>query len=57
MDVEKEYAVVIMPDANDPNYLHFTAKVGGTNLISGQPVNMDWGDGVLFTSTNNRAWK
>ena len=57
MDVEKEYAVVIMPDANDPNYLHFTAKVGGTDLISGQPVNMDWGDGVLFTSTNNRAWK
>ena len=61
MDVEKEYAVVIMPDANDPNYLHFTAKVGGTDLspgaTQGQSVVMDWGDGVLFTSTNNRAWK
>lgn len=61
MDVEKEYAVVIMPDANDPNYLHFTSKVGGTDLTpgstQGQPVVMDWGDGVLFTSTNNRAWK
>jgi hypothetical protein len=60
MDVEKEYAVVIEPDANDPNYLHFTSKVGGTDLTAGptqgQSVVMDWGDGVLFTSTNNRAW-
>ena len=61
MDVEKEYAVVIMPDANDPNYLHFTSKVGGDDLTAGptqgQAVVMDWGDGVLFTSTNNRAWQ
>lgn len=61
MDVEKEYAVVILPDANDPNYLHFTSKVGGTDLspgaTNGQAVVMDWGDGVLFTSTNNRAWQ
>lgn len=61
MDVEKEYAIVIMPDGNDPNYLHFTAKVGGTNLVpgntQGQAIVQDWGDGVLFTSTNNRAWK
>ena len=61
MDVEKEYAVVIMPDANDPNYLHFTSKVGGTDLTAGptqgQAVVQDWGDGVLFTSTNNRAWQ
>ena len=60
MDVEKEYAVVIEPDANDPNYLHFTSKVGGNDLTAGptqgQSVVMDWGDGVLFTSTNNRAW-
>jgi hypothetical protein len=61
MDIEKEYAVVIMPDANDPNYLHFTSKVGGTDLTTGptqgQAVVQDWGDGVLFTSTNNRAWQ
>lgn len=61
LDIEKEYAVVIMPDANDPNYLHFTSKVGGLDLTAGstqgQAVVQDWGDGVLFTSTNNRAWK
>ena len=61
MDVEKEYSVVIMPDANDPNYLVFTSKVGGNDLTpgatQGQAVVQDWGDGVLFSSTNNRAWK
>ena len=61
MDVEKEYAIVVQPDANDPNYLIFTSKVGGLDLTAGstqgQSVNMDWGDGVLFTSTNNRAWQ
>jgi hypothetical protein len=56
LEVEKEYAIVIMPDQNDPDYLHFTVKVGGTDLSTNEVVNMDWGDGVLFTSTNNRAW-
>ena len=61
LDVEKEYAVVIMPDANDPDYLAFTSKVGGNDLTpgatQGKAVVQDWGDGVLFTSTNNRAWQ
>lgn len=61
LDVEKEYAFVVIPDAADPNYLIFTSQVGGTNLTPGAnqglAVVQDWGDGVLFTSTNNRAWK
>ena len=61
VDVEKEYAIVVQPDANDPNYLIYTSKVGGTDKTTGptqgQSVVMDWGDGVLFTSTNNRAWQ
>ena len=61
LDSEKEYAFVIIPDASDPNYLIFTSQVGGTNLTPGANqglvVVQDWGDGVLFTSTNNRAWK
>jgi hypothetical protein len=60
LDTEKEYCVVVHPDANDPNYLIFTSKIGGNDLTpgvtQGQPVVQDWGDGVLFTSTNNRAW-
>ena len=57
LNVEKEYAIVVAPDALDPNYLVFTSKVGGTDLQSGLSVTHDWGDGVLFTSTNNKAWK
>jgi len=58
LDVEKEYAIVIMPDAGDPDYLVYTSKVGQTDLAPPfAPVVMDWGDGVLFTSTNNRAWQ
>ncbi len=56
LDLEKEYCIVIMPDAGDPDYLVFTSKVGGTDLITKNAITQDWGDGVLFTSTNNRAW-
>lgn len=57
LEAEREYAIVVMPDAADPDYLIFTQRVGGLDLITGDPINSDWGDGVLFTSTNNRAWK
>jgi len=61
LETETEYAIVIKPDANDPNYLVYTSKVGETDLTpgdtQGQTVVQDWGDGVLFTSTNDRAWK
>ena len=61
LDTEKEYSVVIQPDASDPNYLVFTSKVGGVDLTpgatQGSAITQDWGDGVLFTSTNNSAWK
>ena len=56
LEAEKEYAIVVKPDADDPDYLIFTTKPGGTDLTTGESVNADWGDGVLFTSTNNRAW-
>ncbi len=60
LDVEKEYAIVLQPDASDPNYLVFISRVGGTDLTpgvsQGSAIVQDWGDGVLFTSTNNQAW-
>ena len=61
LDVEKEYALVLQPDASDPNYLVYISKVGGFDLTpgvtQGQSIVQDWGDGVLFSSTNNSAWK
>jgi hypothetical protein len=56
LDTEKEYSFVIQPDALDPDYLVFTSKVGGTDLITNVAVTQDAFDGVLFTSTNDRAW-
>lgn len=58
LDVEKEYCFVVQPDANDPDYLIYISKVGGVDLgPSAVSVTQDWGDGILFTSTNNRAWQ
>jgi len=57
MNVEKEYCFVVIPDGNSPDYLIWTAKVGGTDEIQKAPITNDWGDGVLFTSTNDSAWK
>lgn len=57
LSVDKEYAIVVIPDANDPNFTLYVSRVGGTDISTGRAVAQDWGDGVLFTSTNNRAWK
>jgi hypothetical protein len=57
LNVEKEYCFVIIPDANSPDFLIWTSKVGGTDVASGTAITNDWGDGVLFTSTNDSAWK
>ena len=61
LDVEKEYCLVLQPDASDPNYLVYISKVGGLDLTpgasQGTAIVQDWGDGVLFSSTNNSAWQ
>lgn len=54
---ETEYALVVIPDAADPDYILYTSVVGEEDIATGIAVNQDWGDGVLFTSTNNSAWK
>ena len=62
LNANKEYAFVVIPDANSPDYLIWTSKVGATSKSTGSvastvAVTNDWGDGVLFTSTNDSAWK
>ena len=58
LKVGTEYAIILMPDANDPDYLAFTAVVGEPELRNEDfNVASDWGDGMLFSSTNNSAWK
>ena len=57
LNVEKDYCFVVIPDANSPDYLVWTSKVGGSDVYTGAAITNDWGDGVLFTSTNDSAWK
>ena len=58
LEVGKEYSLVIIPDATDPDYRIFTARVGEPTITDDSVrVATDWGMGVLFTSTNNRAWQ
>lgn len=51
-----EYAVVIIPDGNDPDYLLWVSKTGETDKRTGTKIVQDTNSGTLFTSTNNRAW-
>lgn len=52
-----DYAIVIYPDANSPEYTIWTAETGvndvaNTSLIS----NQNWGLGTMFYSTSGTAW-
>lgn len=52
-----EYAIVIKPEGNSPEYSVFTSKAGQTELNnSSKQVNQDWGRGTMFLSTNDRTW-
>lgn len=53
----KDYAIVMTPDANSPEYRVWTAETGipdvnNTNLVS----NQSWGLGTMFHSVSGRAF-
>lgn len=52
----KEYAIVIIPDGNSPDYQVFVSKTGYEDLMTKKKIVSDESTGTLFTSTNNRAW-
>lgn len=56
LKVNTEYAIVIAPDGNDPDYLVWICRTGEADVDSGKYVTQDSNAGVLFTSTNNRTW-
>lgn len=58
LEVGKEYAIVLEPDATDPDFFVWTARVGENQIDNDSvQVSSDWGSGMLFTSTNNKAWQ
>jgi hypothetical protein len=56
LKTDTEYAIVIAPDANDPDYLVWISRTGGVDVDSNLAVTQDSNAGVLFTSTNNKTW-
>ena len=52
-----EYCFVVLPDGNNPNYNLWVKKTGEADLTSGTILNADEFDGIMFLSSNNRAWK
>ena len=56
VETGREYCFVVKPMANNPETKIFTAKAGQDNLVSGEAINQDWGDGTMFLSSNDRTW-
>lgn len=53
----QEYALAIIPDANNPDYTLFVAEIGKTDVLTPTvSVTQDWGVGTLFMSHNNSTW-
>jgi hypothetical protein len=52
----KDYALVLSPDANSPDYLVWTAEAGRPDVFTNQVDNGDFGVGVLFISSNDKVW-
>lgn len=57
LKASQEYAFVVIPDGNSPEYLIWTGVVGETDIANpALTIRSDWGAGMMFTSTNNSAW-
>lgn len=56
MSVGKEYCLVLIPDGNNPDYRVWVSKTGSTDVLTGVRITQDTNAGLLFTSTNNKAW-
>jgi hypothetical protein len=52
----EEYALTIIPIANDPDYRIWVSKIGEIDLLDGTAVTQDVSSGTLFTATNSSAW-
>lgn len=52
-----DYAIVIYPDSNSPEYRIFTSVTGQRDLNSTNTIaTQNWGAGTLFYSTSGTAW-
>lgn len=51
-----EYAFVVIPEANNPNTIVWTSRLGEIDIATGVRVNEQPYAGVMFLSSNQRQW-
>lgn len=56
VETDKEYCIVPIPDADDPNYTVWIAELGKTVHGGDSTISKQAHSGILFTSANNRTW-
>lgn len=53
----RDYCIVVEPDQFNPSYLMWTAEAGIPDVANTSlKTNTNWGGGVLFASSNDKAW-
>jgi hypothetical protein len=52
----KEYAFIIAPDGNSPEWNIWTAETGGIDVLTGQNIYSNPYTGVMFISSNMSGW-
>lgn len=50
------YAFFLKPDGDSPEYLIYTAEIGGVDLVSGKKIYSNPNIGVMFVSANANTW-
>lgn len=53
---DTEYALVLIPDADDPGYEVWIGQLGGIETGKTTRITKQAHTGVLYTSANNRSW-
>ena len=51
-----DYAIIVKPVDNNPNYTVWTSRLGRTDLLSGNRVSKQPVIGTLFSSANDKNW-
>lgn len=52
----RDYALVLLPDGDSPEYLVWTAAAGEPDILTNVAKNKDWGNGTMFLSANDKVW-
>lgn len=52
----RDYAVVLLPDADSPEYITWSAEAGYPDILTNVAKNKDWGDGTCYLSSNDKVW-